>query len=192
MYIGEKNMGKGGSNTNSTTSTKPTYAATSQTNPYFQTKTDKNGNLTTTFKNGTATQQAYDYVNANANRLLKDYMTPSLDSVENKAMMNAYTKALNENTNQTLNNSILNPLLSNNMIRSSQATNMYNNLSNQIADNISDYTNELIANSRANSWDMINNLMSLYTNGYQGIANETSNALQASVGNTSSSKSGSK
>lgn len=185
-------MGKGDSNTSSTTNTTPTFAATSQSNPYFQTKTDKNGNLTSNFKSGTAAQQAYDYVNANANRLLNDYMNPSLDSVENQAMMNAYTKELNKNASATLSNSILNPLLNNNMVRSSQATNMYNNLSNQITDNIADYSNELLANSKANSWDMINNLMNLYTSGYQGIANETGNALQASVGNKSTSQSSSK
>ena len=185
-------MGKGSSNTSSSTSTTPTYAATSQTNPYFQTKTDKNGNLTSAFKDGTATQAAYNFVNQNANRLLNDYLNPSLDSQENRAMMDLYTKELGKNTEQTLSNNILNPLLRNNMIRSSQATNMYNNLANQVTDNISDYSKELIANSKDNSWNMINNLMNLYTNGYQGIANETSNALQASVGNKSTSKSNSK
>jgi capsid protein len=145
-----------------------------------------------TFKDGTAAQQAYNFVNQNANRLLQDYLKPSLDSAENQAMLNAYTKELNKNATSTLQNNIINPLANNNMIRSSQATNMYNNLSNQVADNISDYTNELLANSKANSWDMISNLMNLYTSGYQGVANETSNALQASVGNKSTSKSSSK
>lgn len=185
-------MGKGDSNTNSTTSTTPTFAATNQSNPYYTTKTDKNGNLTSTFKAGTAAQQAYDYVNQNANRLLNDYMNPSLDSAENQAMMNAYTKELNKNATNTLYNNILNPLISNNMVRGSQATSMYNNLNNQITDNISDYANELLANSKANSWDMISNLMNLYTSGYQGISNETGNALQASVGNKSTSQSSSK
>ena len=185
-------MGKGDSNTNSTSTTTPTHAATSQSNPYYQTRTDKNGNLTTTFANGSAAQQAYDYVNANAGRLLNDYLNPSLDSAENKAMMNAYTKALNENTTNTLYNNIISPLANNNMLRSSQALNMYNNLSNQVNDSISDYANELIANSKANSWDTINNLMNLYTSGYQGIANETNNALQASVGNKTTTKSSSK
>lgn len=185
-------MGKGDSNTSSSTNTTPTFAATSQSNPYFKTTTDKKGNLVTGFADGTAGQQAFDFVNKNANRLLNDYLNPSLDSVENQALMSAYTKELNKNAQSTLNNSILNPLINNGMIRSSQATNMYNNLTNQITDNISDYTNELLANSKANSWDTISNLMNLYSNGYQGIANETSNALQASVGNKSTSKSSSK
>ena len=123
-------MGKNSSNTNSTSDTKPTYVATSQSNPYFQTKTDVKGNTTTNFKTGTAGETAYNYVNQNIGNLLNEYLNPSLDSTVNKAKLTAF----NNQQRSNLQNNIINPLANNNMIRSSQATNMYNNLSNQCED----------------------------------------------------------
>ena len=73
------------------------------------------------------------------------------------------------------------------MIRSSQATNLYNNLSNQSAD----YVNDLIANSQNDTWNVINNLMSLYMNGYTGSANEENTSLNASSGNATTTTNGS-
>lgn len=64
------------------------------------------------------------------------------------------------------------------MIRSSQASNLYNNLSNQSAD----YANQLIADSQNDSWNIINNLMNLYAQGYQGINNEQGQSINASLG----------
>jgi hypothetical protein len=78
-------------------------------------------------------------------------------------------------------------LVKNNLLRSSQATNMYNNLSNQSAD----YANELIANNQNDTWNMINNLVSLYSLGYQGIGAEQAQGINASLGSgetTSTSK----
>ena len=72
------------------------------------------------------------------------------------------------------------------MVRSSQATNLYNNLSNQSAG----YANELIANNQADTWDMINNLMSLYMNGYTGASNQETTSIDASTGNATTNTSG--
>ena len=177
-------MGKSKSNTDSTTTTKPTYSASSQTNPYFTTKTDKKGNTTTNFAQGSAGETTYNYVNQNIGELLNNYLKPSLNNVTDQAKLSEFNKVQQQN----LQNNIINPLTTNNMVRSSQATNMYNNLSNQSAD----YANQLLAESQDNTWNMINNLMNLYSTGYTGASNEIGNALQASVGNTQKSSSSSK
>lgn len=174
-------MGKNSSNTNSTSDTKPTYVATSQSNPYFQTNTDAKGNTSTNFKTGTAGETTYNYVNQNIGNLLNEYLNPSLDSTVNKAKLTAF----NNQQRNNLQNNIINPLASNNMIRSSQATNMYNNLSNQSAD----YANDLIAESQDNTWNMINNLMNLYSTGYTGASNEVGQGIGASKGNSSKTNS---
>jgi len=176
-------MGKNSSNTSSTSSSKPTFINTNTTNPYYQTKTDKKGNTTNTFIKGTAGETAYNFVNENAADLLDSYLRPSLDSVTNQAKLAAFNKQQQAN----LQNNIINPLANNNMIRSSQATNMYNNLSNQAAD----YANNLLANSQNDTWNMINNLMNLYTAGYTGASNDVSTALRAAVGNNSKTTSNS-
>ena len=184
MYIGETEMGKSKSNTESTTTTKPTFSASSQTNPYFKTQTDDKGNTTSNFVQGSAGETAYNYVNQNIAGLLDSYLKPSLNNVTDQAKLAEFNKVQQQN----LQNNIINPLTTNNMVRSSQATNMYNNLSNQYAD----YANQLLAESQDNTWNMINNLMNLYSTGYTGSSNEIGNALQASVGNTQSSKGSSK
>ena len=71
------------------------------------------------------------------------------------------------------------------MIRSSQATNMYNNLSNQSAD----YANQLIANSQSDTSDMINNLMNMYINAYNGANQNQSQGINASLGTGTSTSS---
>ena len=177
-------MGKSKSNTDSTTTTKPTYSASSQTNPYFTTKTDDKGNTTSNFTQGSAGETTYNYVNQNIGELLNNYLKPSLNNVTDQAKLSEFNKVQQQN----LQNNIINPLTTNNMVRSSQATNMYNNLSNQSAD----YANQLLAESQDNTWNMINNLMNLYSTGYTGASNEIGNALQASVGNTQKSSSNSK
>ena len=166
-------MGGSSSGSNSST-TKKTFKATSQNNPYFQTTTDKNGNTVTNFKNGTAGQTAFNFVNDNLQGLLDSYLKPSLDTATNQAKIAAFNKQQATN----LQNNIVNPLTNNNMIRSSQATNMYNNLSNQAAD----YTNQLIANSQADTENMINNLINLYTAGYTGASGEEQTSINASLG----------
>lgn len=174
-------MGKNESNTTSTSSSKPVFSDTTLTNPYYKTTTDKKGNTVNSFVKGTAGEAAYNFVNQNAQRMLNDYLNPTLDSVTNRAKMNEFNKAQQQN----LQNNILSPLANSNMVRSSQATNMYNNLSNQSAN----YANNLLANSQADSWALINNLMDLYTSAYTGASNDVSTALKAAVGNTSTTQS---
>lgn len=168
----------GGSSGNSSSETKKSFQASSQTNPYFQTTTDKKGNTVTNFKNGTAGKTAYDFVNDNISGLLDNYLSPSLSSPVNQARLDIFNKQQANN----LQNNILNPLTQNNMVRSSQATNMYNNLSNQAAD----YGKELIAQSQDDTWNMINNLVNLYTMGYTGAAGEEQSSINASLGGGSS------
>lgn len=169
----------GGSSESGTSSTtKKSFQASSQNNPYFQTSTDKKGNTVSNFKDGTAGQTAYNFVNNNISGLLNDYLHPNINSPVNQAKMDIFNKQQATN----LQNNILNPLTQNNMIRSSQATNMYNNLSNQAAD----YTKDLIANSQNDTWDMINNLVNLYTMGYNGASAEEQASINASLGGGSS------
>ncbi len=177
-------MGKTKSNTSSTSSSTPTFIDTNTSNPYYQTTTDKNGNTTNNFVKGSAGETAYNFVNNNIGQLLDNYLNPSLDSATNQAKLSAFNKQQQSN----LQNNIINPLANNNMVRSSQATNMYNNLSNQSAD----YANQLLANSQTDTWNMINNLMDLYTTGYTGASNDISTALKAGVGNSSTTSSNSK
>lgn len=177
-------MGKTSSNTSSTTSTTPTFINTNTTNPYYVTKTDKNGNTTNDFVKGSAGETAYNFVNQNISGLLNDYLNPSLDTTTNRAKLSQFNKQQQAN----LQNNIINPLASNNMVRSSQATNMYNNLSNQAAD----YANDLLASSQSDTWNMINNLVNLYTMGYQGANSDVTTALKAATGNNSMTTSSTK
>lgn len=177
-------MGKSKSNTSSTSSSTPTFRDTNTSNPYYQTTTDKNGNTTNNFVKGSAGETAYKFVNNNIGQLLDNYLNPSLNSTTNQAKLFAFNKQQQSN----LQNNIINPLANNNMVRSSQATNMYNNLSNQSAD----YANQLLANTQTDTWNMINNLMDLYTTGYTGASNDISTALKAGVGNSSTTSSNSK
>lgn len=177
-------MGKSKSNTSSSSSSTPTFINTNTTNPYYQTTTDKNGNTTNNFIKGSAGETAYNFVNQNIGQLLDNYLNPTLNNPTTQAKLNEFNKQQQAN----LQNQIINPLVNNNMIRSSQATNMYNNLSNQAAD----YSNQLIADSQSDTWNMINNLMNMYTAGYTGANNDISTALQAAVGNNSTTTSSSK
>lgn len=154
-----------------------------QSNPYYRSYTDSNGVTKVNFTNGSAGDTAYKFVNKNISGLLDNYLNPNLNSATNQAKLNAFNKTQQQN----LQNNIISPLAQNNMIRSSQATNMYNNLSNQSAD----YANQLIANNQDDSWNMINNLMSLYMNGYTGASNQQAASIGASTGNGSTSTRGS-
>ena len=162
--------------------TKVTFGNTSQTNPYYTSSTDSNGNTRVNFTKGSAGETAYNFVNKNIADLLESYLNPTLDSKVNQAKLNSFNKVQQQN----LQNNIINPLTQNNMVRSSQATNLYNNLSNQAAD----YANELIANNQADTWDMINNLMSLYMNGYTGASNQETSSIGASTGNATTNTNG--
>ena len=177
-------MGKSKSNTSSSSSTTPTFINTNTTNPYYQTTPDRRGNTTNNFIKGSAGETAYNFVNQNIAGLLNDYLNPSLDSTTNQAKLAQFNKQQQAN----LQNNIINPLANNNMIRSSQAANMYNNLSNQAAD----YSNQLLANSQNDTWNMINNLMNLYATGYTGANNDINTAFKAAVGNNSTTNSSTK
>ena len=168
---------KGGTTTISNTT--KTIKPTSQTNPYFSTTTDKKGNTVTKFNEGTASEKAFNFVNNNISGLLNNYLNPSLNDPTTQAKLQQFNKTQQQN----LQNNIISPLAQNNMLRSSQATNMYNNLSNQAAD----YSKELIANSHDDTWNMINNLLSLYSSAYNGTANEESMGINASIGSGNTS-----
>lgn len=175
----------GGSNSNSSSTSKTTYSASSQNNPFYQSSTDKKGNTTVKFAKGSAGETAYNYVNENISGLLNDYLKPSLDSVTNRAKLDAFNKTQQAN----LQNNIINPLANNGMIRSSQATNLYKDLSNQSAD----YGKQLISESQDNTWNMINNLISMYTQAYTGASNEEGQSINSSLGaGTTTSKSSGK
>ena len=183
-FTGETRIGKNSSNNNRTTASTPTYINTNTTNPYYQTTTNKDGTTTNNFVAGTAGQKTYDFVNENISGLLNNYLNPSLNNTTDQAKIREF----NKQQQSDLQNNIINPLSANNMVRSSQATNMYKNLSNQSAD----YTNQLLAESQDNTWNMINNLMNLYATGYQGASGDVSTALGSAVGSNSktTSKSG--
>jgi len=176
-------MGKS-SNSSSSSTTKNMYGDTTTTNPFYKSHTDKNGNTTTNFVKGTAGEIGYNYVNNNLQGLLDSYMNPSLDDPVNKARMDLYNKNLSKTAQTQMQNNIISPLVRNNMLTSSQATNMYNNMYNQMNDSMSDYSKELIANSRSDTWDMINNLVNLYSQAYQGASSNQNTSLNASSGNS--------
>ena len=183
----------GGGSTSSNQTSKTDYSATSTNNPYYNTSTDEKGNTVSNFADGTAGKTTFDFVNNNISTLLDNYLNPTLNSTTNQAKMNAFTKNLNTESSKALQNNIINPLANNNMVRSSQATNMYNNLSNQMNNSIADYSNQLLADDQANTQDMINTLMGLYTQGYTGANTEENTSLKASTGNaTTTSKSSGK
>lgn len=164
--------GSSKSSTGSTTST--SLKPISLSNNFYTAKVKKNGKVTTGLKSGTAGKTTYDFVNSNISGLLDNYLNPSLDDPTTQAKLQQFNKTQQQN----LQNNILSPLANNNMIRSSQATNMYNNLSNQSAD----YANDLIANSQANTKDMIETLYNLYSGVYQGMANDQATAVNAAIG----------
>lgn len=167
-------MGGKSSKGTSTSVSQTQMKNTSQNNPFYITTTDSNGNTVSKFAPGTAGEKTYNFVNDNISNLLNEYLNPTLNSATNQAKLNAFNKTQQQN----LQNNIINPLASNNMIRSSQAANMYNNLSNQAAD----YSNQLIADSQNDTWNMINNLLSLYTSAYEGTAKEQNQSIQTSLG----------
>ena len=164
------------------TSNKTVYGNTTTTNPYVTSQTNNNGTVTS-FNKGTALDTVNNFVNNNMGELLNQYLNPTLESVTNKAKMNAFINNMNAETSKNIENNIINPLSNRNMIRSSQATNMYNNLANTNANNLANYTNELLANSQSDTADLLGTLMLLYMNGYNAISNTQQQSLSASQGN---------
>ena len=155
-------------------SSSTTYKDTTTKNPYV-TSTTTNKGTTTTLQPNTALSSVYDFTNANIDKLLNEYLNPSMDTAVNKAKMYEFNKTQRQN----LENNIISPLAQRNMIRSSQATDLYNNLSNQAAD----YTNSLLANSQSDTANIINNLMNYALQGYNVISGNQAQSLQTSSGN---------
>ncbi len=172
----------------SKTTNKTVYGNTTTTNPYATSQTTNNG-TTTTLNPGTALDSVNNFVNANMDKLLEEYLNPSLNSTTNQAKMNSFMNTLNSETAKNLENNIVNPLSNRNMVRSSQATNMYNNLAANNASAIGNYANELLSTSQKDTASMLSNLMLLYMNGYNVAADTQKQSLSTSQGNaTTTSK----
>ena len=74
------------------------------------------------------------------------------------------------------------------MIRSSQATDLYNNLAQSNAGQIGAYANELLANSQSETANVLTNLMLMYMNGYNAMADNQKQSLSTSQGNATKSQ----
>ena len=169
------------------TSSKTVYGSTTTTNPYVTSQTTNKGTVSV-FNPGTAYDTLNNFVNTNTEKLLDEYLNPSLNSVTNQAKINSFMNSLNSQTNQNLENNIINPLSNRNMIRSSQATNMYNNLAQTNASQIAEYNNQLLANSQNETAKVIGNLLLWYLNGYNAITNNQQQSLATSQGNANKSQ----
>ena len=169
------------------TTNKTIYGNTTTTNPYVTSQTTNKGTVST-FNPGTAYDTINNFVNANTDKLLDEYLNPTLNSVTNQAKINNFMNNLNSQTSQNLENNIINPLSNRNMVRSSQATNMYNNLAQTNASQIANYTNELLANSQAETAKMLSNLLLWYMNGYNLISDNQSQSLATSQGNATNTQ----
>lgn len=144
------------SNTNASSSKR--YSTTTTSNPYV-TSTTNNRGTTTKFQDGSALNTVNNFTNNNIDRLLNEYLNPSIDTTQNQALLGQYQKNLESETNKSLQNNIIAPLTRRNMIRSSQATDLYNNLSKNNNDAISDYTAQLLSNSQNTTENTLNTLM---------------------------------
>lgn len=164
------------------TTTKTVYGNTTTTNPFVTSQTNNKG-TSTTFNPNTAFGSINSFVNNNMDNLLDEYLNPTLNSVTNQAKLNAYLNTLSSQSAKNLENNIINPLSNRNMIRSSQATNLYNNLAQSNANQIGTYANELLANSQAETAKVLSNLMLMYMNGYNAIADNQKQSLSTSQGN---------
>ena len=166
-----------------------TLGNTTTTNPYV-TSTTNNGGTTTSLAPNTAYSSIYNFTNQNMDKLLNDYLNPSVDSDQNKALLEAYTRNLNSQSRTALENNVINPLQQRGMIRSSQATDLYNQLARQQNDKISDYTAQLIGDSQNNTANVINNLMNLVGQGYNVISGNQAQSLQTSGSNGTTNSQG--
>ena len=171
-------MGKKSKKTTSQT----VYGNTTTTNPFVTSQTTNNG-TTSTFNPGTAFDTVNNFVNANMDSLLDEYLNPTLNSVTNQAKLNSYINTLNSQSAKSLENNIINPLSNRNMIRSSQATDLYNNLAQNNAAQIGAYANDILANSQAETAKVLTNLMLMYMNGYNAISENQKQSLATSQGN---------
>ena len=166
--------------------TQVNYGNTTTENPYAIASTTNNG-TSANFKEGTALESVYNFVNNNIGNLLNDYLTPNLKSATNQAKINTYTNTLNSNAAKSLENNIIAPLSQRNMIRSSQASDLYKNLSKNTTDSLASYINELVAESQTNTANIINNLLKAYIQGYSVISDMQKQSLNTSQGNATKS-----
>ncbi len=173
-------MGKKSKKTTSTT----VYGNTTTTNPYVTSTTNNKGTVST-FNPNTAFSSINDFVNNNFDQLLAEYLNPTLNSITNKAKMNAFADSLNDSSVMYLENNIINPLSKRNMIRSSQATDMYNKMLQNNTNQIANYAQELLGTSQKDTASMLANLMLLYMNGYNALNDTQKQSLATSQGNAS-------
>ena len=176
------------------TTNKTVYGNTTTVNPYVTSTTTNKGTVTK-FNNNTALSSINNFVNSNMNKLLQEYLKPTLNSTTNMAKMNSFMNTLNSNSALNLENNIINPLSKRNMIRSSQATDMYNSLAQNNSNQIANYAQELLGSSQKDTATMLANLMLLYMNGYSVLSDAQKQSLNTSQGNatktqTTSSNSG--
>lgn len=182
----------GGSNSSSSSkssssSSKSTELGnTTTSNPYVTSSTTNSG-TTTSFQPNTSLSSIYNFTNKNIDDLLNEYLHPNINSEVNQAKLQAYSKALNDETQRALENNIIAPLARRNIIRSSQATDMYNKLAKTQADSIDDFTTSLIANSQNDTANVINTLMNLAFQGYNIINSNQAQSLNTSLGNATTS-----
>ena len=165
-----------------TTTSSTVYGTTTTTNPYVTSTTNNNGTVSV-FNNDSAFNTVNDFVNNNIGQLLAEYLNPTLNSVSNKAKLNAFTNNLNNASASYMENNIINPLSKRNMIRSSQATDMYNKMAQNNVNQIANYAQELLGTSQKDTASMLANLMLLYMNGYNALYDTQAQSLATSQGN---------
>lgn len=180
----------GGSNSSSNSTSSKKYSTTTTTNPYVTSTTTDKG-TTTTLQPNTALSSVYNFTNTNMDKLLDEYLNPTLDNTTNQAKMNLYRKTLNEETRKNLENNIITPLAQRNMIRSSQATDLYSNLANKNNEAIADYAASLLSDSQNNTGNIINSLMNMALQGYNVVSGNQAQSLNTSSGNGTTKSSGS-
>lgn len=179
----------GGSKSSSNSTSQTNYRTTTTSNPYVTSTTNNNG-TTTQLQPNTALSSVYNFTNNNIDKLLHDYLNPTIDTAQNQAKLDVYTKTLNDQTRKALENNIIVPLSQRNMIRSSQATDMYKNLANQQSDSIKDYTAGLVSSSQNDNANIINTLMNLAFQGYNVISGNQAQSLNTSTGNATTNTTG--
>lgn len=151
-------------------------------NPYVVSSTNNSG-TSTSFKDGTALNSVYNFVNRNIDSLLDEYLNPNINSTTNQTKLNTFANNLNATTQKNLENNIINPLSRRNMIRSSHANDLYKNLSEQNVDSISSYISDLLTESENNAASKLNTLLNAYMQGYNVIADNQQQSLDTSVQN---------
>lgn len=189
-------MSAGGSSSNasskSNSSSSKRYSTTTTSNPYV-TSTTNNRGTTTKFQNGSALSTVNNFTNNNIDRLLNEYLNPSINTTQNQALLGQYQKNLESETNKSLQNNIIAPLTRRNMIRSSQATDLYNNLSKNNNDAISDYTAQLLSNSQNTTENTLNTLMNyIFQTGNLFNSNQALSLNTSSGNGTTNTKSNTK